>query len=144
MWLHKWKILLWELSTFRSLLWSWEFICSCQISLLHFLTSKSEQRCGFLYVFIFVLGFWQTLFAISARSLLTFPPISSSLSSSCIRPFRLKSESSSSDSLLVPKILLCYQLVHHDRRHEDWPCHHIYALIHHHLTLCAILSSRQP
>ena len=101
----------WVFCTFKFLLRPWEFIRSCQISLLHFFTSKSEQFCGFLYVLLFVLnfskalGFCQTLFAISARSLLIFSPISSSLSSSCIRPFRPESESSSSDSLLVPKIL---------------------------------------
>ena len=101
----------WTFCTFRSLLRSWTFIRSCQISLLHFFTRKSEQFCGFSYVFIFALnfsnalGFWQTLFAISARSLLIFSPISSSLWSSCIKPFRPESEPSSSDSLLVPKIL---------------------------------------
>ena len=50
------------------------------------------------------LGFCQTFFAISARSSLIFSPISSSLSSSWIKLFRPESESSSSDSLLVPKI----------------------------------------
>ena len=84
----------WTFCTFRSLLWSWALIRFCQISLLHFFTSKSEQFCSFLYVFIFVLnfskalGFCQTLFAISARSLLIFYPISSSLSSSFTKPFR--------------------------------------------------------
>ena len=68
----------WTFCTFRSLLWSWALIRFCQISLLHFFTSKSEQFCGFLYVFILVLnfskalGFCQTLFAISTRSLLIF------------------------------------------------------------------------
>ena len=33
----------WNFCTLRSLLRPWAFICSCQISLLHFFTSKSEQ-----------------------------------------------------------------------------------------------------
>ena len=97
--------------SFRSLSQSWAFICSCQISLFHFFTSKLEHFYGFLYVFIVVLNFskalefFKTLFAKSARSLLIFSPIPSSLSSSWIKIFRKESESSSSDSLLVPKIL---------------------------------------
>ena len=76
-----------------------------------FLRVSQEQFCGFLYVFNFVLnfskalGFCQTLFGIYVRSLLIFSPISSSLSDSCIKLFRPESDSSSSDSLLVPKIL---------------------------------------
>ena len=101
----------WTFCTFRFLLWSWAFIRSCQISLLHFFTSKLEQSYGFLNVFILVLNFskaiglCQTLFAISARSFLTFFRISTSLSTSWIKLFRLESESLSSDSLSVPKIL---------------------------------------
>ena len=69
----------WTFCTFRSLLRSWVFIHSCQISLLHFFTGKSEQFCGFLYLFILVLnfskalGFCLTLFSISVRYLLIFP-----------------------------------------------------------------------
>ena len=65
----------WTFFTFRSLR-SWAFIGSCQIYLLHFFQEKSEQFWGFLHVFILVLkfskvlGFCQTLFAISDRSLL--------------------------------------------------------------------------
>ena len=70
----------WTFCTFRSLIRSWAFIRSCQICLLHSCRSKSEQFCGVLYVFIFVLNFskalglCQTLFAISARSLAIFSP----------------------------------------------------------------------
>ena len=105
------RIAPWTFCTFRSLLRSWALIRFCQISLLHFFRSKSEQFCSCLYVFIFLLnfskalGFCQTLFATSARYLLIFSPISSSLLSSFTRPFRPKSESSSSNFLLVPKIL---------------------------------------
>ena len=101
----------WTFCFFRSLLWSWALIRSCQISLLHFFICKSDQFCGLLYVFILVynfskaLWFYQTLFSKSVRSLLILSPISSSLSSSWIKLFRPESESSSSDSLLVPKIL---------------------------------------
>ena len=69
----------WPFCTFRSLLRSWAFICSHQISLLHFSTGKLEQFCGFLHAFILVLnfskalGFSQTFFVISARYLLISP-----------------------------------------------------------------------
>ena len=62
-----------------------------------------------------------------------FLSISLSFSSSWIKLFKPESESSSSDSLLVPKIL-GYLPVYCHHRHEDWPCHHIY-ILNHHLTL---------
>ena len=84
------------------------FICFFQISLLYFFTSKSEQFWSFSYIFIFllifskVLGFCQNLFTISTAFLLIF----SSLLSSRIKLSKPQSKSSSSVSLLVPKILI--------------------------------------
>ena len=75
----------------------------------------SRNSSAVFYVFIFVLNFskasefCQTLLIISARSLLIFSPIPSSLSSSCFKLFKPESESSFSDSLLVPKILFRLQ-----------------------------------
>ena len=80
---------------FRSLLWTWVFIRSCQISF--FFTIKSEELSIFWYVFILVLNFskelksCQTLFTISARSLVVFPDF--------FKVFNAESESPSSNSL---------------------------------------------
>ena len=115
MWLHKWQILLWELPLgllhFQVIITILSIYSFLPNLFLYFLTSKSEQFLAFLYVFILVLNFskaWefcQCLFSMFARSLLNFSPISLSLSSSLIKFFKPASESSSADTLLVPKIL---------------------------------------
>ena len=139
----------WTFYTFGSLLRSWAFIRSWQISILHFFTSKSELFCGFWYVFLLVLnfskalGFCQTLFAISARSLLIYP-----LFLHLCQVLELSlSDQSQNLHPLIPCWFLKYHLgylpVHCHHRHEDWPCHHIHVLIRH-LTLSGIISSCQP
>ena len=94
-------------------------------NLFFFFTSKSEQFCGFLYVFIFVLsfskasGFCQTLFAISARSLLFFP-LFPHLCQVLVLSF---SDQSQNPHPLIPcwflKYYLGYMLVHCHHRNED-------------------------
>ena len=104
----------WTSCTFRSLLRSWAFIRSCQILLLHFLTSKSEQFCGFL-CFHFCFKFFKSIRVLPnftyniCEIFIDFFPFPSSLSSSCFKLFKPESESSFSDSLLVPKILFRLQ-----------------------------------
>ena len=135
-------MLLWELSpgffAFSGLYYDPEHSLVLAKSLFFF-TSKSEQFCGFLYVFIFVLsfskasGFCQTLFAISARSLLFFP-LFPHLCQVLVLSF---SDQSQNPHPLIPcwflKYYLGYMLVHCHHRNEDWSCHHNHALIHHHL-----------
>ena len=92
-----------------------------------FFMNKSEHFCGFLHVFIFVLnfskalGFCQTLFAISARSLLIFP-LFLHLCQVLILSLSVQSQNLYP---LIPcwflKYYLGYHSVHCHHQHEDWP-----------------------
>ena len=111
-----------------------------------FFPSNSENFCGFLYVFILVLnflkalGFCQTLFA---RTLLIFH-----LFLHLCKVIELSfSDQGQNLHPLIPcwflKYYLGYLPVHCHHWHEEWPYHHIYVLIPHHLNFSGIFSPYQ-